>query len=366
MGAPAHERHFLLRLLACRTAPFHEQEPAARIRAWARSRGLSCTADAHGNLQIRLRRGRAASRWFFVAHLDHPGWISTAPSKDGRIEASFWGWVDPRFMRGAPVAFWPGGKILHARLERVSRVRVGESLPAILRTEDPRVLPAGTPGGWDLPPPRIRGRRLFAPACDDLAGVGAILCAMDRIRRSRASVDITALLTRAEEVGFVGAMAAIHHRRIPASAWVVSVETSRAQPAAPLGGGAVIRVGDRARIFNAPATAFLQSVATHLHARDDRLRYASALMPGGTCEATAFGLAGLQAAALCVPLGHYHNQTDEQSIGPEFIDLGDWASLVALMAETPVHPGSPRELERTLAQRLHRRYTSLAPRLLGQ
>lgn len=269
-------------------------------------------------------------------------------------------------MRDARVVFWPEGKRVQARVEHVSMERAGESLPAILRTTDLRALPAGTPGGWDLPPPRMIGRRLFAPACDDLAGVAAILCAMDRIRRSHANVDVTALLTRAEEVGFIGAMAAARQGRIPRSAWVVSVETSRAQPAAPLGSGAVIRVGDRARIFNASATAFLQSVAARLHARDSRLRYASALMPGGVCEATAFDLAGLQAAALCVPLGNYHNQTEERSIGPEFIDLRDWASLVALIAETPVHPGSPRALERALVRRLNRRYGSLAPRLLRQ
>ncbi|MBP7275113.1 MAG: hypothetical protein KBA51_02800, partial [Kiritimatiellae bacterium] len=83
----------------------------------------------------------------------------------------------------------------------------------------------------------------------------------------------------------------------------------------------------------------------------------------GVCEATVFSLHGLRAAALCVSLGHYHNQTEERSIGPEFIDLGDWASLVALIAEVPVHPGSPRALERGLARRMNRRYASLAPLL---
>lgn len=350
-------------MLRCRTAPFCEDEPSAVVRSWARNRGISCDADADGNVWLRLRRGRPSARWIFAAHLDHPGWITTRESRDGRIHAAFRGSVDPRCMRGAPVAFWPAGTPVRARVDHVIRDPDRGGLSAILRTTDTRPLPAGVPGGWDLPPPRVRGRRVHAPACDDLAGVAAVLCALDRVRASRADADFTALLTRAEEVGFIGAMAAMRRRRIPASAWIVSVETSRAQPSAPLGGGAVIRVGDRARIFDAMATAYLQSVAAELSSRHPRLRYASALMPGGVCEATVFSLHGLRTAALCVPLGHYHNQTGDGSIGSEFIDLDDWASLVALIAGIPVHPGTPQAMERSLVRRLNRRFATLAPLL---
>jgi endoglucanase len=41
-----------------------------------------------------------------------------------------------------------------------------------------------------------------------------------------------------------------------------------------------------------------------------RLKVQRKLMPGGACEATAFGAYGYEATCICLPLGNYHNMAD--------------------------------------------------------
>jgi endoglucanase len=96
---------------------------------------------------------------------------------------------------------------------------------------------------WNLPAPVIRRDRITAPGCDDLAGVAAILCMLDELCRTRAAVRAYALFTRAEEVGFAGAIAAGRDRTLPISVPVISVETSKALAHAAIGDGPILRVG---------------------------------------------------------------------------------------------------------------------------
>ncbi len=102
---------------------------------------------------------------------------------------------------------------------------------------------------WDLPAPRLGKTRLRAPACDDLASVAAALAAMDQLMRKRNMPDVRVLLTRAEEVGFVGAMAACRSGIIPKQARIVALENSKSFAESPLGGGPIVRVGDRTSTF---------------------------------------------------------------------------------------------------------------------
>ncbi len=58
--------------------------------------------------------------------------------------------------------------------------------------------------------------RFAAPACDDLAGVAAALAALDRARHDPALAHFGVMLTRAEEVGLIGAIHAAKQATIPA------------------------------------------------------------------------------------------------------------------------------------------------------
>ena len=106
------------------------------------------------------------------------------------------------------------------------------------------------------------------------------------------------------------------------------------QPYAPQGKGVIIRVGDKTSIFNSGLTYFLTQQAEALAKRDKSFKFQRALMPGGTCEATVYDVYGFTAAAVCVALGNYHNMDrDKKKIGPEYIDVGDWRSMVKLFVQ---------------------------------
>jgi hypothetical protein len=79
------------------------------------------------------------------------------------------------------------------------------------------------------------------------------------------------------------------------------------------------------------------------------------LMPGGTCEATAFQLYGFRSAALCIALGNYHNCTPDGQIDSEFIDLGDLEGLIALCIAIGMATETTESARETLRKRLEAR-----------
>lgn len=143
---------------------------------------------------------------------------------------------------------------------------------------------------------------------------------------------VAVLLTRAEEDGFIGALGSVlTPKLLKPNDRVVSIECSAAQPAALLGGGVTVRVGDATSVFDSTLTHFLTAQAKALADEDSAFKFQRALMPGGTCEATVFDAWGYQSAAACVPLGNYHNMDrDAGKLAAEFIDVADWRSMVRL------------------------------------
>jgi endoglucanase len=321
------------------------------VREWASGRGVAFGRDEAGNVVLHLGRARRGrGRWWLTAHMDHPG-FAVLGRRGRTVRAEFRGGVGEEYGPGERVRlFAPGG-------EAVGTVAGKRACgPASwwrcrIELEQPAAAPPGTVGMWDLPAFAVRGQRLRARACDDLAGAAAVVCAMDELAE-RGGAEVSALLTRAEEAGFVGALAACKAGTIPREAHVLSIEASKAQPAAPLGGGAVIRVGDRTSLFDPELTAHLAATAGALAAGDKEFRFVRALMPGGTCESTVFCAYGYRSAAACLPLGNYHNQGPRGRIAAEYIDLRDFGALVKLLTAVGANDNPPAETTRTLRERL--------------
>ena len=83
-------------------------------------------------------------------------------------------------------------------------------------------------------------------------------------------------------------------------------------------------------------------------------------MPGGTCEATVYDAVGFQAAAVCVPLGNYHNMDQERGkIGPEFIDVRDWRNMTKLFVALARNGHEYEPGHKALRERLMDRYDRL-------
>lgn len=328
-------RDLLRRVLSLPTAPFVEQSVVSFIQEWAAQRGLDFATDAAGNVLVRYagrRGGKGGPCWVFAAHMDHPGFVSTR-QRGLRVWAEFRGGVAAEYFVGSRVRFIDGAAEAAGvvRRRREADKAKGEIFPLCeVELDVPAEVRPGTLGMWDVGVFRLSGRRVSARACDDLGGVASVLAAMEEIAASRARTDVTGMFTRGEEAGFVGALAAASSGQLPADSLLVAIETSAAQPRAKLGDGVVVRVGDRTLTFEPELTAHVSAVAGEL-AADSEFRFVRQLMPGGTCESTVYQAFGLRTAALCVPLGNYHNQGSGGKIRPEQIDAGDFDCLVKLL-----------------------------------
>jgi endoglucanase len=204
---------------------------------------------------------------------------------------------------------------------------------------------------------------------DDLAGLVSVLALLDAIERidPRRRVDVRGLFTRAEEVGFVGALAVARAGRLPRRSRLLAIEASKALPEAPQGAGPILRVGDRTSIFDDGLTRWIAGVGARLERESrGRFRWQRRLMDGGTCESTAYQLYGYRCAAMCLPLGNYHNMTGSGGIGAESIRLSDLVGLVRFFeglvrhdAEAP-RPGRPDPLRTRLETRFRQARRELA------
>ncbi len=104
------------------------------------------------------------------------------------------------------------------------------------------------------------------------------------------------------------------------------------RPTAPIGEGAVVRVGDRSSIFHPAVTKWMLKVARTLQRRDKNFLYQRKLMDAGTCEASIFSAFGYTAGAVCVPLGNYHNRDRRRKkIAAEYVSCRDLQNMIKLV-----------------------------------
>jgi endoglucanase len=307
------------------TAPFHEQAVAEAILGFLKELPhVAVRADKHGNLIARYERtgpqgSPAAPRHAFAAHMDHPGWV--------RVDGEAFG----------PVAQLPG--------EKHPMQFLGGVPEAFLA--NPRVRGYGRFAMWDLPEFLVRDGLIHARACDDLVGCAVIVAMFMDLEESGAEGACMGLFSRAEEVGFIGAMRLASSGLIPDDLTIISLETSAERPPAKIGDGPILRVGDRSSIFDSAATATLAQIAAEW-----RLPIQRCLMPGGTCEATAYQLCGFRSAALCVALGNYHNCGPENQIAAEYVSFADVQGLVRLCTRIAVSRAKKNQAVKALKKRL--------------
>ena len=337
----AHQR-WLLELTDLPTVAGKEDRVIAWVRRWAATRpAVILRTDRLGNLYLSRRGLRPHRPIFFTAHLDHPAFVVTSVDGPRRIVAEFRGGVEDKYFIGSHVWWRPAP--MSPRSDRPIRGRVTTLTPVgdgrtdkQVTVEFPRPTAAqvGDVLTWvGAGRARLRGDRLLAPACDDLAGVAAALAAFDTLRRDRRHGGrVCVLLTRAEEVGFVGCIAACKSGCIPRSARIIALENSRSYAESPIGGGPIVRVGDLTSTFDPDLTYRVSRIAQDLGARDKGFQWQRKLMPGGTCEASAYGAYGYAATCLCLPLGNYHNMDHAaEHIAPETISVADFHHLVQLL-----------------------------------
>ena len=377
------------RIMPLPTAPFHEGSVVAAVHQFVDPiDSLSISSDPFGNLHLLYdglaSRSRRAPALVLTAHMDHPGLSFAGRVSQRDLLFEKLGGVQPNFARNAGVRIYGPHRTSDSDFVQ-GRVAayIGEpdaegrakkqSAHFRVRVEDRAAAGAIGPGSfavWDLEPLELRRRLLRGRACDDLAGVTVALSVLHDLARRTVPVRAGLLLTRAEEVGFAGMIAAAEEKHLDRRAIHVNIECSSCKAGAPLGDGPVIRVGDRSWIFDPEVTAGLCALAEELgrnsQGEERPFRYQRRLMDGGMCEATALARAGIRTGAVALPLKNYHNH-GKKRLRPEAVNLDDALSLSRLLVAAITLPGglagSSRTAGRTVDQGMRKRHRRYAGRL---
>ncbi|MFN2521410.1 MAG: hypothetical protein ABR525_10240 [Candidatus Limnocylindria bacterium] len=323
------------------TAPFHEARTLAAIRRELEARGLPVRADRYGQLFARRHQGDPRRALVLVAHTDHPAFeVVSAQGHAGRARVR--GGLDPRcFASPVPVVVHhdDGREPFPAVLDDFTfDLDLVNSSPGHTRIRADRPLERGMWAVMDIPSLEVRGDDLAMRAADDLALCAVAVLTLDALATESAAFDVHAVFTRAEEPGLYGARLIAAEGSIPAEAFVVSLEASRALPHAPAGRGAVVRVGDFHNTFSNEAERYLRVAQERLYLRG--IATQRALLTGGTCEASAFVRLGWTATGVALPNTNYHNAGAEDRFVPEVVRLSDLMSGIALLAEAATAAGA--------------------------
>lgn len=346
------DKVFLKELLSQPTAPFRESHVIRTLIDYVDSHGVPYFRDPVGNIIVGVSTQEEYTELvhfhtqeplrIFMAHMDHPGFHGVRWVTPKELEVRWYGGTPKRHLNGARVwlASVSGvvgeGVLAKAKLNSAktalatSTVKLKEPL---IETERE---PHGLFGGFGFRAPVWEKQKvLYTKAADDLVGSFAIATLAVELKRKHQ--NFIGLLTRAEEVGFIGAIGHFELGWLRAARrpiLCVSLETSRQLAGAEIGKGPVVRLGDRATPFDSGAL----QVFTELAKRVLPGKHQRRIMDGGTCEATAATAFGFPAIGISVPLGNYHNQSFEGgpdsrgALGPapEFVHLKDIEGMLML------------------------------------
>jgi putative aminopeptidase FrvX len=317
MASRAQAEKWLGELANLPTASGVEDAVVDWVTRWvARRDDLRLDRDSGGNLFITQRGGKPHAPVFAVAHMDHPAFVIL----DGDGSFEFRGGVDAAYFDDALIDVvsrldGPSGRVTSYDPE------TGHGVADFLGD-----VTAGDIAMWRFRSTRQKKGLFRAPACDDLAGAAAALAALDRARGDAGLRHFGVMLTRAEEVGLIGAIHAAKHHTIPEGARLLSIETSRELPNARIGDGPIVRIGDRATVFDRE----LSNRVCHA-VEEAGITHQRKLMDGGGCEATAFGVYGYQATGLCLALGNWHNRGNLSQV-----EAGNLDAAVPMLEEISI------------------------------
>jgi putative aminopeptidase FrvX len=336
-------------LAACPTAPCHEGHVrACLLERLAGLPHLTTRLDEFGNLHAHYEHDSAGRTPFrLVAHLDHPAFVV---DRSGTAAAL-------HFAGGVAEGHFVGRRIVFHR-DRDRRALGRATVTAIdFSGEIKRVAIDGTIPAeadfavWNLPKARCTKRLFLSPACDDLAQAATVLALLRRLALAGAPGSVHALFTRAEEIGFAGAFAALKGAEALGPMPTLSLECSQTRGFARVDAGPIVRVGDRLSVFDSAVTHWIETAFRDLQGVRPGTVWQRLLMGGGACEGSVFHRAGLPTGALCVALNNYHNMGPQGTIRAESISLRDWQGLYDFLFFLATEAKSPAAADQNVAER---------------
>lgn len=327
----------LEKLLSLPTAPFHERFVSSFLCEELKRAGIDYHPDGYGNIVAAYEEEESSVAC--VAHMDHPG-FEIVDAGDGKAVAEWFGGVDAKYFAAAKVVIYDqysGAVRGWGVVEEISKNPQGRVEKIILSMTGGEVAP-GDFGTWNVTPFRRRGELIYTKGADDLVGCAIVLSVFRELKRKGIRTGVRGIFTRAEEQGFIGTLGMIRNGFLSPATKVISIETSKALPGVALGGGPVIRLGDRTSMFHHKMVLYMDTVAREVQKKDRRFVYQRRIMDGGTCEATPYQLKGHVTGGVAVPLRNYHNQAATR-IGPETIHLRDVQGAVQFLVALIVSIG---------------------------
>ncbi len=340
---------FLREILQQPAAPFREFHVAQCVSKHLQMANVPHFYDSIGNLvigigskadylRLLMKKSKEPVR-VFIAHMDHPGFHGTRWLNKNSLAIKWHGGSPVKHLTGSNVWLADNkGLVAEGQLSKVTLLKSKLAIDtAVVRFKNKTdsvvdIKPKELFGGFSFRSHSwVSGKRLYTRAADDLVGVFCIVStAIDLFRRQRKNNSFIGLLTRAEEVGFVGAVKHLELGWLNSanrSVVCVSLEASRHLPGARIGKGPVVRLGDRRTPFDSSTLQVLSELALKTLPN----RHQRRLMDGGACEATATTAWGLPTVGITLPLGNYHNQGMDGGMdcpnlsgpAPEFVHLDD-------------------------------------------
>ena len=349
-------------ILSQPSAPFREGHVITRITRELEAAGIPYFQDSVGNIVLGAANKKEYLRLVrqvteeplrvFIAHMDHPGFHGVRWKSESELEIKWHGGSPTQHLEGAKV--WiadSSGWVAFGQMKDAQLIPSGKSIDTAAIQITQKLLRSWDKGARFENPDRLyggfhfrsafwqEGDLLYTKAADDLVGTFAITSLALDLWSSKKTRDapFLGLLTRAEEVGFIGA---IGHFEL---GWLtqarrpilcVSLETSRTLPGAEIGKGPIVRLGDRFTVFDPGSLRVFSELAQSVLPEKHQKR----IMDGGSCEASAAIVYGHPCVGISIPLGNYHNQSLEggpdaappQGPAPEFVHTDDIAGLLTL------------------------------------
>ncbi len=331
-------------LSSVNSAPYYENETSNLIIKLLKETNIPFIKDDFGNIIANHKPDQInnnISPIAFIAHMDHPGFEATSYNENNELEASPLGGVPiSSLISKTPILIRSTyGNWIKGKISPVDNYLNNKKVYIDLENKQTINLPA--PVVFDLKKFSIKNNNICMRAIDDLAGCASILSALLQIAETKISANMIAVFTRAEEVGLIGARLMCENKTLPINTTVISVESSPLIPGVFQGEGPIIRIGDRQTTFNYEAEEILTKALKNLQSQKPNFKAQRKLMDGGTCEGTAFNLAGYKTTGIAFPLKNYHNASNgindtKSKIVEESIFINDYLGGIELIKESVI------------------------------